>query len=386
MSALLVAAALTAAQLVAASPRPAVPPAAESPDAHGLAFLARLQADSGSPGASGAVASGGRIVFSGGVGHSDLEAGTPQTGRSVHNIGSVSKTLAVVAVLQLAAAGKVDLDAPIQKYAPWFPEKQAPISVRSVLTHTSGIRHYKAGEFGPGEVMKYRHYDSFEESTRYWRDEPLLFAPGAAWHYSSYASNLMHAIVEAAGERPFEAYLARNVWQPAGMLATQFDVPSRIVPGRGRGYERDAKTGQLVHADDENVSYKYAGGGMLSTDEDLVRFAGALNAGLLLGRASLDEMYRLQLPRAIPRFEPAQGAEAPGEAQALVWRVWRDAAGRRVVGHSGGVKGTSTMLVSYPDEDVAVALHLNYNEAVGLRDAAQALAQIFLPPRKGGAR
>ncbi len=138
-------------------------------------YLERWQAESGAPGVSAAVSVAGELVFSGGVGVSDLESGMPQNGRSVHNIGSISKTQAVVAILQLVELGKVRLDAEVQEYVPWFPKKQRPVTVRQVLTHTSGIRHYRDDEFEPGELWMFRHYDRVEEST----------AAGATIHWRS---------------------------------------------------------------------------------------------------------------------------------------------------------------------------------------------------------
>jgi CubicO group peptidase (beta-lactamase class C family)/N-acyl-D-aspartate/D-glutamate deacylase len=349
-------------------------------------YLQRVQADSGSPGVSAAIAVNGEIVFSGGVGVSDLQSGMVQNGRSVHNIGSISKTQAVVAIMQLVEQGKLDLDAPVQTWAPWFPKKQKPITLRMVLTHTSGIRHYKDGEFGPADVLSFRQYDNIEESTRFWRDDPLVFEPGKYWMYSSFATNLLHAVVEAASGEGFEAYLRKHVWQPAGMLDTQFDVPARIVPRRGKGYERN-RNGEWQNAADENVSYKYAGGGVISTDEDLLRFAIALNAGKLLNAKSLAEMYRLQLDPNIPytpeeakRFKPGKEPRSRGQTQALIWRMEKDAAGRVYASHSGSVKGTGSMLSNFKDQGVVVALHLNGDGGkIGVMAAAEALAQLFLP-------
>lgn len=346
-------------------------------------FLQRQQAENGSPGMSAAVAVNGQIVFSGGVGVADLQSGMPQNGRSVHNIGSISKTHAVVAIMQLVEQGKIDLDAPVQTWAPWFPKKQRPITLRMVLTHTSGIRHYKDGEFGAADVMAFRQYDNIEESTRFWRDDPLLFEPGKYWSYSSFATNLLHAVVENASGEGYEEYLRKHVWLPAGMLDTQFDVPARIVPRRGKGYVRNPKTGVWENAPDENVSYKYAGGGVISTDEDLLRFALALNAGKLLNARSLAEMYRLQLPRDIPYppedIKAGQARPSRGQSQALIWRIATDPAGRVYVGHSGSVKGTGSMLANYKDQGVVVALHINGEGGGKVGAAAEQLAQLFLP-------
>lgn len=368
---------------------------AGEPDASAAAqaYLQRWQAETGAPGVSAAVSVGPELVFSGGVGISDLQSGTPQNGRSVHNIGSISKTQAVVAVLQLVEQGKVDLDAEIQTYAPWFPRKAQPVTVRQILTHTSGIRHYKDGEFGPDEVLSFRHYERFEESTRFWRDDPLVFEPGTRWMYSSFATNLIHAIVEKASGQGFEEYLTEHVWRPAGMADTRFDVPSRIVPRRGQGYER-GKDGQLQNARAEDVSYKYAGGGVISTDEDLCRFGIALNSGRLLKSGTLAEAYRLQLRPDIPYPEaemqeysaahPGQSKPSRGLRQGLIFALDRDVEGRRYAGHSGSVKGTESRFTNYYQDGVVVAIHFNLGDAgaVDMLKAAEALAQLYLPAPK----
>jgi CubicO group peptidase (beta-lactamase class C family) len=363
--------------------------ASESDQAQALGFLARLQADSGAPGASAAVAVGGEIVFTGGVGVSDLESGAPQNGLSVHNIGSISKVIAAVAVMQLVEQGKVNLDAEIQAYAPWFPRKSKPITVRQVLTHTTGIRHYKDNEIDPANVNLLRHYDVFEESTRFWRDDPLLYEPGTRWLYSSFSANLMQAIVETASGQGFERYLTERVWTPAGMVSTALDVPSRVVPHRGRGYVRNPKTGAMANSFNEDLSYKYAGGGMISTDEDLVRFGHALNVGILLKPATLTEMYRLQLPADIKTYaDPTDTSFKPsmGLKQGLIFQMNRDAAGFVYATHSGTVKGTNSEFSNYYKDGVVVAVHVNHNAGgVNLESAADMLAQLFLkraPPTR----
>jgi CubicO group peptidase (beta-lactamase class C family) len=359
-----------------------------------LAYLSRWQAESGAPGVSAAVMVGDQLVFSAGVGTADLQTGMPQDARAVHGIGSVSKTQAVVAVMQLVEQRKVRLDDEIQVYAPWFPRKQKPITVRQLLTHTSGIRHYRDGEFGPNDVMSFRHYDAFEESTRYWRDEPLLFDPGTHWAYSTYGTSLMQAIVETASGLGFEQYLTDRIWRPAGMADTRLDISSRVVPRRGQGYQR-GKRGALENVPNEDVSYKYAGGGMISTDEDLCRFGRALNAGLLLKRESLAEMYRLQLPADIPymqaeqeayaKLPPARRPRPRGLRQGLIFNIEQDGFGRPYVGHTGGVKGVTSRFIDFTQHGVIVALHFNIADTgsdIDVVRAAEALAALYLPDPK----
>ena len=349
-------------------------------------FLQRLRQQSGAPGVSAAVMVKGELVYSGGAGIGDLEAGTPLNGLSVHNIGSISKTQAVVAVMQLVEQGKVNLDAEIQAYVPWFPRKQAPITLRQILTHTSGIRHYRSGEFGEGEVLRYQQFDDIEQASKRWMNDELLFTPGQHWLYSSYATNLLQALVERVSGERFEAYLRRHVWEPAGMLDTQFDVPDRIVQRRSRGYVLDSGGGRLVNAPQENVSYKYAGGGVISTNEDMLRFGHALNSGLLLKPATMREMLRAQLspdidypPASIEeekQVDPLKTLSKP-PVQALIWRLGTDPWGGRYIEHSGSVKGTYSELVDYQDDDIIVSLHVNaWAVKPDLKQAAEALARL----------
>ncbi|MCD9033647.1 beta-lactamase family protein [Luteimonas sp. Y-2-2-4F] len=356
-------------------------PAQALETAHLAAQLEQLRAAAHAPGATAAVMVGGELAYAGGVGVADAENAVPADGASVHNIGSVSKVVGAIAVMQLVEQGKVDLDAEIQAYAPWFPRKQAPVTVRRILTHTSGIRHYRDGEFGEGDVLRFRQYPDIETATRFWRDDPLLFDPGTRWSYSSHASNLLQAVIEQASGQDMESYLRERIWRPAGMAATQFDVPVRIVPRRARGYEWDADHGTLGNAVQENVSYKYVGGGILASDEDMVRLGHALNAGRLLGAGAIAEMYRPQLDGSVAAYAPPGGGEAREvPVQGLIWRVQQDPAGRRYVAHSGSVKGTLSYLANWPEQDVVVALHVNARGGeADLRAAAEALAAEFLP-------
>jgi serine beta-lactamase-like protein LACTB len=335
-------------------------PASALQPAQIYAQLQQLRETAHAPGATAAVMVQGKLVFSGGVGVADIENNVAIDGASVHNIGSLSKVVGVIALMQLVEQGRIDLDAPIQTYAPWFPVKQAPITVRQILTHTSGIRHYRDGEFGDGEVLRFQQFASIQQACRRWQDEPLDFLPGSHWNYSSFATNLLQAAIEQASGRGMEQYLRTQLWQPAGMIASQFDVPDRIIARRARGYEWDAATATLRNAQQENVSYKYFGGGMLASDEDLVRMGHALNSGKLLGAAAIAEMYRPQLDPALPALPSAAGKKpVQVPVQGLIWRRLRDAYGRDYVGHSGSVKGTLSYLANYPQQDVVVALHVN---------------------------
>lgn len=359
--------------VAAAVSAPDVALPAVTPAVRAAALFAELRRTTRAPSVSAAVACGGKIVFSRSAGFADLESATLATPETVYNIGSVSKLITAVAVMQLVEGGKVGLDDPIQKYVPSFPDKGAPITVWHLLTHTSGIRHYRIHDF-PGVNWEENHhpYASLVEAIGTFKDDPLLFRPGRYYFYTSYGVNLLQGVVEAAGGMSFEEYLRQHVWHPAAMTSTALDVAGRQVAHRARGYR--LKKGKLVPTSAVDVSYKYAGGGMLSTAEDLVRFGVAINQGKLLGPQARAQMFAPQLP-VVHRFR-ADGPPATERfKQGLLWRLVHRPNGRTFVYECGTFNGFNTCLLDYTAEDMVVAMALNL-EAGGLKPA-EALADLF---------
>ena len=364
-----------------------LPLAAQSAtDEHGpaiLRYMEQVRNETGVPGMSAAVGLKGEIVFSGGVGYAELDNRTPADGATVWNVGSVSKVLAGVAVMQLVEKDKVSLDDRIQEYVPGYPEKHAPITLWHILTHTSGIRHYKAGEFGPYGLYEARHFEDINEAIEHFRDDPLLFDPGTLYFYSSHAFNLLQGVVEKASGLGFEEYMRLYVWEPAGMLSSSFDVPSRIVYKRGLGYVRNDR-GLLVNSPYVDPSYKYAGGGMLSTVDDLVRFAQAINDGTLLDPETVATMYDVHVD-PVMQYRPNGEPVRQEFKMALGFQLDQDAQGRWYINKTGTVKGTRSVVLTYPEYELVVAVQANALP-FDSRKYAQAIAQLYLPPVHGSYR
>lgn len=354
---------------------PSVQAQTETPST--LSYLEQVRHQTGAPGVTAAVSVDGVIVFSDGVGYAELDNQTPATGATVLNVGSVSKVMAVIAIMQLVEQGKVTLSDDIRAYVTAFPDKGVPVTLRQIMTHTSGIRHYRDGEFGPNGLRSMRHFDDFEEAIQHFTEDPLVFAPGEYWLYSSHAFNLLQGVVEKVSGVRFENYMQTYVWEPAGMLRSSFDVPSRVVRQRGRGYVR-ANDGTIVNSRYEDVSYKYAGGGMLSTVEDLVRMGNAINNGTLLGPDAVTEMHT-------SRVDPVLQFQANGQPrelsfkQALGWDLSTDGQGRTYISKTGTVRGTRSVVINYPDDGLVVALQANI-APFPIQRHGEAIAQIYLPP------
>jgi len=313
---------------------------------------------SGAPGMSVALVVDDRLAWSEGFGLADVENEVPARANTVYRIASISKPIAATAVMQLVERGRVNLDDPVQKFVPRFPVKgEQTITIRHLLTHTSGIRHYR-----DGEMESSRAYETVGDALSIFQDDPLLFSPGTKYSYSTYAYNLLGAVVEAASGVMFEAYLQANVWTPAGMTTTYFDHVSQIIPHRAEQYVRSGSS--VENAPLADLSNKWAGGGVLSTAEDLARFHIALDEGKLLKPETLKQMYT-----------PYRLRDGSDTTYGLGWMVSKDDGGRTWIAHSGGATGGTTYLLRDPSRKLAVAILCNVQNAPGLRDLAIKIAE-----------
>ena len=167
------------------------------------------------PGYVAAVYAGGRVVWAEGFGDANVETRTPVWPSTRFRIGSVSKTLTATALGLLVEDGRLDLDAPIQRYVPDFPAKRYPITTRQLAGHLAGIRHYRGDEF-----LSNRSYASVRAALDVFDDDSLLFEPGTQYSYSSYGWNLISAIVEGASGEDFLTFMQQRVFTPLGMRHT----------------------------------------------------------------------------------------------------------------------------------------------------------------------
>ncbi len=316
----------------------------------------------GAPGLSVAVVENDEIVWAEGYGLADVENEVPARADTVYRIASISKPMAATALMQLVEQGRVDIDEPVQKYVPYFPEKPLTITLRHVLTHTSGIRHYKPGEFNMKE-----HFESLPDAFQIFKDDPLLFTPGTLYHYSSYAFNLVAGAIETASGLTFEAYMNEKIWQPAGMSATRLEHQGPIVPHRACQYVKAGPNGGVRNAPYADLSIKWSGGGVISTVEDLARFHIALNTGKLLETATQAEM-----------FKPYTLADGNVSNYGLGWRINKDDRGRSWIEHGGGATGGSSYLLRYPEGKLAVAIICNVQDAGDRRGLALRIAEAVM--------
>ncbi|MCL4130030.1 UNVERIFIED_CONTAM: hypothetical protein GTU68_063889, partial [Idotea baltica] len=305
-------------------------------------YISRKMIEDGAPGASVAVSIDGKVVWSEGIGYSDVENSIRMSSTSVLRVASISKSLTMVAVGQLIEEGKLDLDAPIQKYVPTFPKKivdgeEVTITTRHLLNHTSGIRHYRLtqnkkskdtekeeeneedkpnetdeksckgdldadlkleqkkeklrkliskklfqpkkrkefdDEFTLDEYYIKEEFTSVKDALKLFQDDDLLFKPGEGYCYSTHGFTLVSAVVEALREKAFDRVM-KDLFTSLSLRNTFLDQHTPLIFRRARNYIRDAR-GKLLNAPYVDNSYKWAGGGFLSTVMDLLNFGNAM--------------------------------------------------------------------------------------------------------------
>ena len=343
-----------------AAPAAVSAPSAQRAIAATEALVAAEMERTGAPGVTIAVSRGGKLVWSAAIGCADLELDAPVAKTTRMRIGSVSKPLTAAALGLLVQEGRLDLDAPVQRYVPDFPQKQWPITTRQLAGHLAGIRHYK-----PGEFESRTHYDTVRAGLIVFENDALLFEPGTKFSYSSYGWNLLSAVLEGASGEKFLDLMQRTVFGPAGMTHTGPDDAAAIVPGRAHFYTRDSETWTIVNAGFVDNSVKWAGGGFDSTAEDLVAFGNALLEGRLLKPETLRLLWTSQ-----------KTLDGKDTEYGMGWTVDKDSRGRRRVRHSGGAQGGTANLVIYPDEALVVAMIVNSD--VSFTGKTPHIAEVFL--------
>lgn len=313
------------------------------------------------PGLTVALAAESGRIWSHGYGVADVENEVPAKPETVYRLGSISKPITAVAVLQLAERGRLDLDAPVQTYVPSFPQKPWPITARQLLGHLGGIRHYKSLE----EINSTRHYDDLLAPLAIFENDPLVAEPGTQFSYTTYGYVLLGAAVEKASGMRFLDYLRENIFEPAGMKRIQADSVHAIIPHRARGY-RISRAGQLENCDLADTSNKIPGGGLSSTAADLVRFALAVREGKLLQPATVEAMFTRQRLK-----------DGSRTSYGLGWNLL-EAKGVEYVLHGGGQQGVATMLVMERRRPRVVAVMSNL-EGAPVGELAMEILDVIRP-------
>jgi serine beta-lactamase-like protein LACTB, mitochondrial len=331
------------------------------------AAVAAFMASTHVPGLSVAVVENGAYEWSSGFGSADLENNAPASEHTLFRLASISKPLTATAAMQLYERGRLDLDAPVQKYCPAFPVKPWPITTRQVMGHLAGIRHYKTGP-DDMEIGNTMHFDNpIQAGLDFFKNDPLLSEPGTKFHYSTQGYTLVGCVIEGASGAKYVEVLQQNVLVPAGMTHTQVDNRFAIIRNRTRFYQK-TESGVVQNADFLDSSYKIPGGGWLSSAEDMAKFEVAILDDKLIKRATRDLMWT--------PLKPSDGSK---DGYGLGWGNGEEG-GVAVVGHTGGQQGTSTALLIAPAQRDGVVVLTNLEGANADKLAHEILKLLVIAP------
>jgi len=298
------------------------------------------------PGIGAAIVLEGEPVWSAGFGMADLEDSAPATSSTLFRLGSISKPITATALLQLWERGKLDLDAPVQKYCLAFPQKEWPITSRELLGHLGGIRHYNRDGKGDIPEDSARHFATMDESLQVFANDPLIAKPGTKFNYSTYGYTLLGCVLEGAASQKYVDFVHENVFKPAGMAQTQADDFFTDISHRTRWYHKD-KSGIVRNAGVLDSSYKIPGGGLISSADDMALFEAAMLADKFVKRPTRDLMWT-----------PLKTSDGKSTGYALGWGV-SDKFGVHIVAHTGGQQGTSTAFALVPERRGGIVVLAN---------------------------
>jgi CubicO group peptidase (beta-lactamase class C family) len=168
----------------------------------------------------------------------DLENSVPVTPQTLFRLASISKPITATAAMQLWEQGKLEIEAPIQKYCPAFPQKEFPISTRQLMSHLGGIRHYRPDPKDEIETNNTKHFDDpIAGGIQFFANDPLIAKPGTKFHYSTQGFTLVGCAIEGASGKKYVDYVQENIFKPAGMASTRgtiVSLSSRTVPASTR--------------------------------------------------------------------------------------------------------------------------------------------------------
>jgi D-alanyl-D-alanine carboxypeptidase len=316
------------------------------------------------PGLTYAVVRDGKIVRQGATGFASLELKAPARAETVYEIGSITKQFTATLIMMLVEQGKLALADPISRYVDDTPDTWKDISLRHLLTHTSGIKGYT--EVMPFVALARNDYtpDQIINSVR---KLPLNFQPGEKWEYCNTGYYLLGMVIEKVTGKSYWEVLDERILKPLGMSSTRNSNPRDLIPNRARGYMwvKD----KWLNVDPITPSAGFAAGSIVSTVGDMAKWDAALYTEKLLKKSSLQQMWT---ETKLNDGKPVQ--------YGFGWGVDK-ANGHRVIGHGGGTAAFSTYIARYVDDKLTVIVLTNA-ASVNAGGISTGIAELNIPALK----
>jgi D-alanyl-D-alanine carboxypeptidase len=312
------------------------------------------------PGVALKIVRDGKVVKTGVYGLANVELNVPVKPETVFEIGSITKQFTAAGILMLAQEGKLSVDDKISKYLKDTPESWRDVTIRHLLTHTSGIKSYT----GLDGFQVWRHLTQAQFIKAIGK-EPMQFQPGESWVYCNTGFNLLGNIIENVSGHDYWEFMGQRIFQPLEMRLTTNRLFSLVIPNRAAGYEQ---TNHVWLNRDTDLTQVFAAGAIASTVGDLVKWNASLDGDRLLTAASKEQMWT-----------PVRLNNGTTRKYGFGWNV--DTVERhRNIGHGGSTSGFSASIQRFPDDKLAVIILTNTDEQIATT-LAKKLATFYFRAR-----
>jgi CubicO group peptidase (beta-lactamase class C family) len=306
-------------------------------------FVAQEMQKEQIPGLALTIIKDGQIVKAKGYGYSNLEHQVPVKPETIFQSGSIGKQFTATAIMLLVEDGKINLDDPISKYLSNTPAAWKNITVRKLLSHTSGLGDYP-------EDFDYRKDYTEKQLYEILKTQPLLFQPGEKWDYSNLGYMLLGILIHEVSGKFYGDFLQERVFQPLGMSTTRIISEADIIPNRAAGYV--LVNGQIKNQDWVSPTLNTtADGALYFTILDLAKWDAALYTEKILKKSSLDQMWT-----------PVKLNDGSTYPYGFGWKV-DEIAGHRVIEHGGTWQGFHGYIARYVDNKLTVVVLNNQPES-----------------------
>lgn len=333
------------------------------------------------PGLSLAVVHRGRIIKMAGYGLANVQLGVSASPSSVYELASMTKQFTATAIMILAGEHKLSLEDTISKYVRDVPDTWRGVTIRHLLTHTSGIAdHTELPVVLNDESRDYTRAQMLD----FIAGAPVKFPPGEQWAYNDSGYFLLGIVVEKASGQPYDQFVRERIFQPVGMVSTRGNVIDDAIPGRVAGYV--LSDGRLRRGMRVSPTQSFGGGHLISTVVDLVKWDQALAGEMLLPRSAIEAMWtpaRLNSGRSVEVNFPGFGS-----TYGFGWFLG-ELNGHRIVEHGGSISsGFSSEILRLPNDELTVIVLTNRSSGQGdpmAKEAprpwaiARGIAALYLP-------
>ena len=296
------------------------------------------------PGVALTIIQNGQAIKTAAYGLANLELNVPVKPETVFEIGSVTKQFTAAGILLLAQDGKLSVKDKISKHLKDVPEAWTNVTIRHLLTHTSGIKSYTG--LDGFQLTRHLTQPQFIEAIG---RQPLEFQPGDSWKYSNTGFSLLGYILENASGKDYWDFMSQRVFQPLGMHATTNRLPGLIIPNRASGYEQ---TNHVLINRDYDLTEVFSAGAIASTVGDLAKWNASLDGETILNTASKEQMWTL-----------AKLYDGKPTKYGFGWFL-DTVDGHKNIGHGGSTSGFSATIQRFPDDKLAIIILTNTDEQI----------------------